>query len=145
MNLKLRKSRRFTLVLVLMLAVFFFTLTGTVTVHASVKMPGKLYKLVKGKWYTEASSGGYNAKFTKTRIKYCSRSSNKVVYSRKLVKVKKIKKGQYKGRYRLIFKNSHGKVSYINTDRKAKHFDFYGSASGYKGYSGRAGLARGKW
>ena len=145
MDLNLRMKRGFTMLLVFMLSVFIFTLAGTATVHASVKMPGKLYKQVKGKWYTESSSGGYNVRFTKTKVKYYSRRTNRFIYSCKLVKVKKIKKGQFKGCYRLVYKYSHGKFSYINENKKAKHFECFNSSSGYKHYSGSGGLWPGTW
>ena len=130
MDRNLKMKRGFTLSLVLMLIVFIFTLFGTATVHASVKMPAKLYKQVKGKWYMESSSGGYYAKFTKTHVKYYNRRTKKYLYKNKLIKVTKIKKGQFKGCYRLVFNDSGRKFSYINADKKAKHFDCFLCASG---------------
>ena len=141
----MKKSKRvIRLLLIMMLAVFLFNVYGTTNVQAA-KLPKKLYKLVKGKWYTQASSGGYNIKFTKTRVKYYDRQTNKVVYSGKIKKVKKIKSGYYKGRYRIVFKNANGTSSFINSDKKATEFYYFDGASGYNGYSGSASITRGKW
>ena len=115
------------------------------SVHATSKIPKKFYKLLKGKWYTQNSSGGYNIKFSRTRIKYYSRRTGKQKYSYKIKKVKKIRSGYYKGRYRLVFKTPHGVASFINSDKKAKYFDYYGCEKGYKHYSGSSSISRGKW
>ena len=141
----MKKSNRFVrCLLFLALAVFLLNVHGMVTVQASAKLPDKLYKLVKGKWYTQASSGGCNIRFTRTRVKYYSRSTNKLVYSGKILKVKKITSGNYKGRYRIVFRNAHGTSSFISADKKARFFDFYSGSSGYSGYSGSASISRGK-
>ena len=141
----MRKSKRvIRVLLIMMLAVFLFNVHGTTNVQAA-KLPKKLYKLVKGKWYTQASSGGYNIKFTKTRVKYYDRKTNKVAYNCKIKKVKKVKSGYYKGGYRIVFKIGHWTSSFISTDKKAKAFDFFSGASGYDGYSGGASITRGKW
>ena len=141
----MRKSKRvIRLLLIMMLAVFLFNVHGTTNVQAA-KLPKKLYKLVKGKWYTQYSSGGYNIKFTKTRVKYYSRQTNKLVYSGNIKKVKKIKSGNYKGCYRIIYKNANGTSSFINSDKKATAFDYYDGAKGYSRYSGSSSIYRGKW
>ena len=109
-------------------------------VEASVKLPQKLYRLVKGKWYTQASSSGYNVRFTRTRVKYYDRTTNKVVWSGRIKKVKKLKKY----RYRIIFKNANGVSSFVSKNKRADFFDFFGS-TGTKGYSGCSSIEKGKW
>ena len=140
-----QKRAKWKIVLVLMLAFLMLGFHAPTSVQASVTMPKKLYKLVKGKWYTEASSGGYNVKFTQTRIKYYNRKTGKIAFNYKIKKVTKIKSGSYKGRYRVVFKTGSGLRSYISGDKKATYFDYFGSGSGYKGYSISASIGRGKW
>jgi len=140
----MKKSKRvIRLLLIMMLAVFLFNVHGTTTVQAA-KMPKKLYKLVKGKWYTENSASGYNIKFTRTRVKYYDRQTNKVVKRCKIKKVKKIKSGDYKGGYRIVFKDGRWIASFISTDKKAKSFDFFDITDGDSRYSGGACITRGK-
>ena len=139
-------KKRIRMSLCLILAMLFICVYSTVTVQASAKIPNKLYKMVKGKKYVQASSGGCTVKFTKTRVKYYDTDTNHLVYSAKIIKVKKIKSGKFKGRYRIVFKNANGTSSFINKDKKAKSFSYYDGASGYSGYSGSSSLVliRGK-
>ncbi len=115
-------------------------------VYAANKMPAKLYKLVKGKWYTQASSGGYDIKFTKTKVKFYEHGSDDPSFVCKIKKVTKIKKGEYKGRYRVVFKNSDGNLtSFISTNKKASAFDYYFGDKGYEDYSGSGSIHAGRW
>ncbi len=108
--------------------------------EASVKLPQKLYKVVKGRWYTQASSSGFNVRFTRKRVNYYDRKTNKVVHSGRIKKVKKLKRN----RYRIVFQNAKGISSFVSKNEKADAFDFFGSA-GSKGYSGGSGIEKGKW
>ena len=125
-------------------AVLLLNSHGTITTHASSKMPAKLYKQVKGKWYTQWSSAGYDVKFTKTRVKYYKHGAKKPSYKYPITKVKKVKKGTHKGEYRIVYKLGRKKyASFIGTAKKG--FAFYGCASGYKHYSGSSSLDLGRW
>ena len=113
------------------------------TKAASSKMPKSLYKKLKGKWYTQASSAGWDIKFTKTKVNYYDRSTSKVAYSYKIKKVVKIKSGDYKGGYRIVFKIKKNLCSFIG--KPFEGFNFYEGASGYEGYSGSSSIAPGRW
>jgi len=115
---------------------------SAITSEAAAKLPKELWSQVKGKWYTQASSGGYDIKFTRAKIKYYNRDTGKLVYSVKIRKVKIIKSGIRKGDYRIIFKNTRGISSYISSKYG---FDYYSGAAGYDGYSGSASISEGKW
>ncbi len=137
--------KKAVMVMLVMSLVFGLSQSGAKTSQAAAKMPNKLYKLVKGQWYSQASSSGYNVKFTKTRVNYYDRETDKLVYSGKIKKVKKIKSGQRKGCYRIIYKNAHGISSFESTDKSATIFESYDSASGYSSYSGSSSIEIGKW
>ena len=120
------------IILVLMMVFLVMNLHEPASVQASSKMPKKLYKLVKGKWYTEAC-GGYYVRFTKTRVKFYSRKTNKLTYNYKIKKVRKLTNkqynGMYKGRYQIIYKTKYGNHCFITTDKKAKGFDYNADTS----------------
>ena len=124
-----------------LIATLAFQVAAPQPVYAAKKMPNKLYQLVKGKVYQQASSGGYNVKFTKTKVKFYERDSKELAFSGKIKKVIKIKKGTYKNRYRIVFKNGNGTSSYISTDKKATAFDYYTGSKGYNGYSGSSSIS----
>lgn len=122
--------------------VLLLTLCIPVSVEAkTVKMPNKLYKQVKGKWYTQNSSNGYDVKFSKAKIKFYRQGSNKVEYSAKLLKVKKIKTGDYKGMYRLTYKGKSGKFQYVGNK---KGFDYFWYENGERLYSASSSLTPGR-
>lgn len=116
-----------------------------VKADAATKLPNKVYKNVKGKWYTQSSSSGYNIKFTKTRVKYYDRSTNKLVYNCKIIKVTKIKKGYYKGEYKIVYKGPFGKNCYKTVNKGKKGFDYFYLYNGKWQYSGSSSLFKGKW
>lgn len=139
-----QKSKLGTLRSIVLLLVVFTVIgdTGMVVSEAAVKLPPRLYRQLKGRWYTQASSGGYDIKFTQTRVKYYDRDTGKLAYSGKIKQVKKIRNGLRKGDYRIVFKNVNGVSSYIGSNTG---FDYYSGATGYEGYSGSASISEGKW
>ena len=109
----------------------------------TVKLPAALYKQVKGKWYSEASMSGDNVKFTRTKIKFYDRGTDELLYSVKITKVKKIKKGQYKGGYHIEYKHKGYTCYYISTDNN--HFLFFEKGGNYgDSFSAGASLQPGK-
>lgn len=94
------------------------------------------YKYVKGTW-EEASSGGWNVKFTRSKVKYYDRKSGKVVWTADIKKCKKIgksyiyyvqsKKGKYE--YRTIGNDSETLEYYCSWDDKNIGNYYSGSSS----------------
>ena len=107
----------------------------------TVKMPNKLYKQVKGKWYTQNRASGFDVKFTKTKIKYYQQQSNKVDSTAKLVKVKKVKSGEYKGKYCLTYKSNGEKFQLVGNK---KGFDYFWHENGEQLYSGGSSISPGR-
>ncbi|MCC8067999.1 MAG: hypothetical protein LIO94_13000 [Clostridiales bacterium] len=137
--------KKHTKLFVLFLLVFCFFIPAKA--EASAQIPTSLYKKIKGTWYTQSSSGGCDVKFTRTRIKYYSRTNGKLVFNYKIVKVKKVTKGTYKGCYKIYFKNKYGTLMYfVNVDKKATAFDFYNKTSkgSWEAAMGSS-LNKGKW
>lgn len=139
------RMKRGVVVLLVMVLVFGVSQSSVVTAETTGKLPNKLYKMVKGKWYTQASSAGYDVKFTKNHVNYYYRKDSKCAYSGKIKKVKKIKSGEYKDCYRIIFQNANGVSSFVSIDKKASGFNYYDGVSGHKGYSGSSSISRGRW
>lgn len=102
----------------------------------------KVYSRVKGCWWTNVSSAGYNVKFTKTKMKYYDRKSNKVV---KVAKIRGCK--NYKNGYLIKVQDGKYKYSYHMYKRKYKNIlEYYdGWKRDGKRYSGSSSLMRGKW
>lgn len=134
--------KKAVMVMLVMSLVFGLSQSGAKTSQAAAKMPNKLYKLVKGQWYSQASSSGYNVKFTKTRINYYDRETDKIDHRVKIKKVKKLKSGQYKGCYNIAFKDGNTLYYYISSDRSATTFELHDSGGNYYGSES---ISIGKW
>ncbi len=134
--------KKAVMIMLVMSLVFGLSQSSAKTSEAATKIPNKLYKLIKGKWYSQASSAGYSVKFTQTRVNYYDNETGKFSYSGKIKKVKKITSGDYRGCYRIIYKNANGISSFINTNRSATAFDYFDGASGYSGYSASSSISR---
>lgn len=113
----------------------------------SATLNKKVYKRVKG-WWTTNSSGGYDIKISKTKMKYYKKNGKKVVMTAKIKGCKKVKGGyliQVKVGKKL-------KWSYFMYNKKYKvdsSEDILEYHDGWKkkgnNYSGSSSLMKGKW
>lgn len=106
----------------------------------SFKLSKKVSRQIKG-WWTAASSGGTDRKFTRTKMKIYDRNTGKCIGKMKICGCKKVKGG-----YLIKLKDSKGeKLSY----KYNKTSDVLESYMGWKAdgnsYSGSSSLFRGKW
>ncbi len=128
------------IIIILLLIAAAITIFFIKMVPGRGEIPAGFYKTIEGKWYTQASSGGYNVKFTRNEVQYYDRQTDQLVYSGRIKKVIKISSGQYKDRYRIVFKNAGGTASFINEDEKANGFSYFSGEEGYEGYSGSSSI-----
>jgi hypothetical protein len=112
------------------------------------QLSDKQYKAVKG-WWTQFSSAGCDIKFTRTKVKYYSRETGKVVRTFTIKKCKKVN-----GVYSYYLKGSDGtkfqfRLAKENTDGDGiPCMDFYGTwdeSQLSKYYSGSSSLYQGRW
>ncbi len=105
------------------------------------ELKGKVYKWVKNKWWTASSSGGYDVKFSKTKVKYYNREDGKIHHIAKINSYKKINGG-----YVIKVKNGQYKYCYTIYENQKDALEFY---NGWKvdvdQYSGSSSLNKGKW
>ena len=129
------------LLMILLLCICFVPIFIDEEAYAAYKLNQKAYSKIKGKWYTQASSGGYDVKFSRTKIKYYDRSTGKIDHTGKICGCKTSKKG-----YLIKIKYKGNKYSYYLPKKSAKGLDFYGDwkRDGYV-YSGSSSLSLGKW
>lgn len=113
----------------------------TSTKKKPTKLKGKVYKWVKNKWWTENSSGGFDVKFTRTKVNHYNRENGELYYTAKIKGYQKIKGG-----YVIKVKNGQYKYCYAIYENQKNALEFY---TGWKvdvdQYSGSSSLSRGKW
>ena len=105
------------------------------------KLSKTIYKKIGG-WWTDASSGGYDRKITRSKFKIYSRATGKSVGTMKICGSKTVKGG-----YLIRLKNSNGAKLCYRYNKKADVMEnFY---NGWKAdpnyYSGSSSMFRGKW
>lgn len=113
----------------------------TSTKKKAKKLKGKVCTWVKDKWWTENSSGGYDVKFTRTKVKYYNREDGEIHHIAKINGYQKIEGGfaikvkfeQYKYCY-AIYENQKDTLEY-----------FIGWKVDGNQYSGSSSLSEGKW
>lgn len=117
------------------------TSTAQLLAKKKYKLSKKLYKKLGG-WWTDVSSGGYDRKITRKKVKIFSRTTGKCIGTMKICGCKKVK-----GRYILKLKNSSGTKLCYRYDKKADVLENY--YNGWKAdpnyYSGSSSMFRGKW
>ena len=98
----------------------------------SVALPDEVYKVVEGRWYTEASAIGCDAKFTRTKLTYYERGSHKVLKERNLIIVEKLTNGfygLYKNQYKLTYRidETNGIFFFISSEYEpfGERFDYF--------------------
>jgi transglutaminase/protease-like cytokinesis protein 3 len=124
---------------------------ATCKVTVAFQLSDKQYKAVKG-WWTQASSGGCDVKFTRTKVKYYSREDGKVVRTYTIKKCKKIN-----GVYSYYLKGSNGTSEIKFQLRLSEEYkngesnyglEFYGTwdeSQLSNTYSGSSSMSKGKW
>lgn len=106
------------------------------------KLSEKQYKKVKG-WWSDNSSGGWDVKFTHSKVKYYDRVTGKLAWTATIKKCKK--KGNV---YVYYIKSEKGCYEYRTTTYDLNVLEYYESwdDENYGDYySGSSSLSRGKW
>lgn len=109
---------------------------------ATFKLSDEQYKIVKG-WWSYNSSGGWDVKFTRTKVKYYDRETGKVSWTATIKNCKK-----KNGIYIYYVKTENGETEYRTSTEYPDTLESYFSwddsnISNY--YSGSSSLSRGKW
>lgn len=147
-NIKSEKTilkKMVILFMVLVLGGMHFTI-GTEAVNVSAaKMNKTLSKAVRGKWWTQNSSGGYDVRFTSKKISYYEHGSNKPAKVRKIKNCKKVKSG-----YLIIIKDGEDVYSYLYEKDNPTVLTFLCAVNQKQidegvGYSNSSSLSEGKW
>lgn len=100
------------------------------------------YKKVKG-WWTCNSSGGWDVKFTRSKVKYYDRENGKLAWTATIKKCKK--RGSI---YIYYVKSERGCYEFRTNETDSNVLDYYGTwdEKNYADYySGSSSLSRGKW
>lgn len=90
-------------------------------VKKQFKLSDKQYKRVKGLW-TYNSSGGWNVKFTRSKVKYYNRDNGKLEWTAKIKKCKKAGKT-----YIYYIQSQNGKYQFRTSDENADVLEYYGT------------------
>lgn len=134
-------KRRFLSLCMILLCIGFTTIYTGKKADAAYKLNKKTYTLVKGKWFTHNNSGGYDVKFSRTKVKYYNRKNGKLHHTGKIMGCKKYKKG-----YLIKIQCQNIKYSYYIKKKSQSDVWFFGGWK-YNGkkYSGSSSLHAGKW
>ncbi len=104
----------------------------------------KAYNMVKGRWWYQSSSGGYDARFTRKKIIYYNRKNYEVERTAAIKKCIKKKDG-----YHVLVKDGKVRYYYIfpfeGTGKKDYQLWFRFKSDGEYHYSGSSSLNPGKW
>lgn len=112
----------------------------TMAKKKSFRLSKKVYRQIKG-WWTNASSGGTDRKFTRTKMKIFDRNTGQCTGKMKIYGCKKVKGG-----YLIRLKNNEGEKLCYKYDKKADVMESYmGWKTDGDYYSGSSSLFRGKW
>lgn len=138
----IKSKRNFCKILCLIFCLALTVMIAPTPVRAkSATLNPKVYKRVKG-WWTTNSSGGYDIKISKTKMKYYKKNGKKVVMTATIKGCKKVKDG-----YLIQVKVGKLKWSYHMYNKKHKNtLEFFdGWKLNGKKYSGSSSLMRGRW
>jgi hypothetical protein len=121
-------------------------LTGTSAIctaeAATFKLSDVQYKIVKG-WWSYNSSGGWDVKFTRTKVKYYDRETGKASWTATIKNCKK--KNDI---YIYYVKSKYGESEYRTTTKYKdvlEDYDSWDDSNISEYYSGSSSLSRGKW
>lgn len=135
--------RRFRKALAVVLAVFMIAALQPQKAEAA-GLSKKAYNMVKGRWWFQSSSGGYDARFTRKKILYYNRKNYKVERTAAIKKCIRKKDG-----YHVRVKDGKATYYYIfpfeGIGKKDYQLWHRFKSGGKYCYSGSSSLNPGKW